>query len=158
MSYDYNSIPVIPVNETANQKNRENLDKAMKNTGGSQYTAKMSVSYAEAAREYKNGNVKGGDAKLNEGRKVAEGRLKELSKEKKEAWKNYCDYYEKSDKAYKEGKDIEAAEKYSKKADDEASKLKRIENEEKRINELKTKEEAQALSEREMVSRSKIRR
>ena len=136
------------VEEMPNQKNRENVEQAMtSNSRLSEEKAKMQASYASAECEYKNGNIKEGDAKLDEGRAAAVQAHKELDKE---AQKKYNEYSEKYEEAYKNS-DMSVANEYLKKRDDVLSKAAA---EHQKIDDMKSKKEEQAKAQKAARTRS----
>ena len=148
MSYIYNARPVY---DMPNQKNKENAEKAMSSTSREpEYTAKMSVSYAAAEREYKCGNIQEGDKFCKEGKEAAEQAKKEVGKE---AMKKYDEYDKKASEEYsKKEPDMQKVKEYQKKCEEVLKDAQKKMNE---IDESRAKAEEQAKSQKEIVSRNR---
>ncbi len=105
-----NNYTTSSVYEYPNQQNRENVDKAT-SLYHSEEESKMSAAYKNAEEEYKKGNIKAGDAKVEEGRAAANKAATEYyRKGGAELDKNNCN--EKMAKAYYEkGNEIKSLAK-----------------------------------------------
>lgn len=105
MNYYYKPMPV---SEVKNEKNIENVEKAMmSHSTFIEEKTKMITSYTSAIKEYRSGNMKEGEAKVHEGEQAVKRAIEILKKEKE----NKCtEYMARYDEEYKKGNVIEARE------------------------------------------------
>ena len=148
MSYIYNATPAY---EIPNQKNKENVEQAMSSTSReSEYKAKMSVSYAAAEREYKDGHIQEGDKFCEEGKEAAEQAKKEVGSE---AMKKYDEYDKRASQEYsKKDPDMQKVKEYQEKRDRALIDAQRKMD---KIDESRAKAEEQAKSKKECMSKTR---
>ena len=131
--------------ETPFNKNRETAEQVMSSTSRvPEEKAHMHAAYAGAEKDYKDGNVRAGDAKMEEGRIAAEQAKKEVQNE---ATQKANEYYKKEENELeKENPDMQKAQEYHEKGDkvmsDSVKKQAEIEKER-----LKAEEQAKAQKE-----------
>ena len=119
-----NNYKTMPVYEVPNQQNKENVDRAMKNSHVGN-TGTIDAKYAAAEREFKQGNKEAGERYIKEGRAEAERAHKEIGKAASEYDKKYEECYNK----YKETgqiEDLKESQKYEKMRDDIMSRHEKI--------------------------------